>query len=692
MNELSIDSGLSSENSHHNTVTSLKKHPQSASLVCYQQGRESPYAPYYGQVDCDRLSRQQSTEEYANRESGSMYQSPRFSQIHYPVPVNQPRLDAFRRSYPPQLQTNQELIHNLAKVLDPGRPYHQQYWSDSELAAYEAATGLRSQQDMSALARAAYEAAKAMASIQIKNRSQSIPRGNTVTYPNLYSSQSTGQLDDYFLEPTHLMTTAPRSRQTLPPINFAAGFNSAPAQQGSSYWSDLRGAPSTYDNYISYENLHPDYRREAAAKSYMAGRKGNVLETPGQVEFRLIAGYQQPSSNYQTQASLSSSVLAFTDQKASFGIDGMLVVHVIAGTSLNSNQMILRDLYCVLETESIRKARSMIRTSTNYFEWNEAFELDIEDTRSLSLLLYQWDPKTRHRLCFYGAIDLISLFNLDPSRPNESLLCSRSSCWPNQERSFLTSSFVQRSPQMLLEKVALQLEPRGLLYLEIGLININYVFSRKPSLPLTMQKYDSNANTSILFGVQIEELIHRERRVNKLIRQPAVQYATETVQVAIPFIIRKCANEIERRGLNVVGIYRLSGSVWMKLQIKELFERVSTTIYNGLANEDSNIVANEMLLFLLDHFKRVIKHSDLNKMDTENLAMSLGPVLLYPSPEAAKLLDPAMLEPRRMMQIFKYILEIWPDARTNYHPQPPQPRQGTNSNEFEISRLLYKLT
>ncbi|KAF8570841.1 hypothetical protein P879_00308 [Paragonimus westermani] len=74
----------------------------------------------------------------------------------------------------------------------------------------------------------------------------------------------------------------------------------------------------------------------------------------------------------------------------------------------------------------------------------------------------------------------------------------------------------------------------------------------------------------------------------------------------------------------------------------------------------------EILLYLLDHFKRVTNQSEVNKMNTHHLATCLAPVLFYPAPNAARNLDPSILEPRRMTEIFKFILEIWPDERSDY--------------------------
>ncbi len=77
------------------------------------------------------------------------------------------------------------------------------------------------------------------------------------------------------------------------------------------------------------------------------------------------------------------------------GVHGLCVFHLVAGLGLHSSQAVLRDLYCVVEIDSVRRARSMIRTSTECFEWDETFELDLYENHWIAFMLYQWDPHAR---------------------------------------------------------------------------------------------------------------------------------------------------------------------------------------------------------------------------------------------------------------------------------------------------------
>lgn len=193
------------------------------------------------------------------------------------------------------------------------------------------------------------------------------------------------------------------------------------------------------------------------------------------------------------------------------GVDGFLTLTLLAGTGLHSSHAALRDIYCVVEIDSVRKARSMIRTSTECFEWDESFELEMVNGRYLSLLLYQWDPRTRHKLCFYGNLSLKSLV-------------------ANLTQGYKTS-----------EKVALRLEPKGTLYMDIGHVSNSDAFLRRFS-----------THPRAIFGTPLEVVVRREQS-----------------DMRVPLIVQKCVEEVERRGMDVAGIYRLTGSIKMKEHVRE---------------------------------------------------------------------------------------------------------------------------
>ena len=218
-------------------------------------------------------------------------------------------------------------------------------------------------------------------------------------------------------------------------------------------------------------------------------------------------------------------------------VDGLLSIHIYCGHGLKSSRTMLRDLYCVIEVDAVNKARTMIRTGAINFDWDEEFDVDLETARELSFLVYSWDPNTRHRLCFSGTITL---------------------------QSFLQYGNTQ--------KIALKLEPKGVLYLEFNYKEPAISLQRTPSM-----------RKNALFGVDLETVIKREKSGYN-----------------VPILLRRCVEEVERRGLDHVGIYRLCGSAKRKAQLKEEFQRDAKNVDLSPDNvSDINVITGGSKLAVL---------------------------------------------------------------------------------------------
>lgn len=190
----------------------------------------------------------------------------------------------------------------------------------------------------------------------------------------------------------------------------------------------------------------------------------------------------------------------------SVGLDGILSCHILSGHGLKSSNTMLRDLYCIVEVNTVNKCRTMIRTGAINFDWDETFDIDSINARELTFLIYNWDPVSRHKLCFYGVINLLLLTRTGPSH-----------------------------------KVALRLEPKGILYFELQYLDPAVSLKRSPAM-----------SPNNVFGVDVDTLIRKEKS-----------------GLGVPIIIRKCIDEIDRRGLDTLGIYRVCGSAKRKLQVRE---------------------------------------------------------------------------------------------------------------------------
>lgn len=203
-------------------------------------------------------------------------------------------------------------------------------------------------------------------------------------------------------------------------------------------------------------------------------------------------------------------------------VSGLLLVHLLAGRGLRQSvvpsprHQPYRDLYCVLECDRVHKARTVVRMGDHNFDWDETFELDLIDNRELDFLVYSWDPKFRHKLCYRASIDIAFLFQ--------------------------TTFFHQ---------LALKLEPRGTIYLKLRYTNHLKAFQRNPA---PMSKLTSRRPA--LFGIDIDATVSRENS-----------------GFNVPIVIKRCIDEIERRGLDIIGLYRLCGSATKKRTLRDSFER-----------------------------------------------------------------------------------------------------------------------
>lgn len=206
------------------------------------------------------------------------------------------------------------------------------------------------------------------------------------------------------------------------------------------------------------------------------------------------------------------------------GISGMLWIHLLAGRGLRAlqegqspaaanaaaAQTQIRDLYCVLECDRVHKARTVVRSGDLQFDWDESFELDLVSNKQLDVLVYSWDPQHRHKLCYRGAISLTTVLRQAP-----------------------------------IHQLALKVEPRGTIYLRIRHTDTVQLYKRR-GLP-TLR----GGAPPALFGVDLETVVTREAK-----GAPGV--------APVPIILRRCVEEIERRGLDIIGLYRLCGSATKK--------------------------------------------------------------------------------------------------------------------------------
>ncbi|XP_014869991.1 rho GTPase-activating protein 27-like isoform X5 [Poecilia latipinna] len=188
---------------------------------------------------------------------------------------------------------------------------------------------------------------------------------------------------------------------------------------------------------------------------------------------------------------------------------------------------------------------------------------------------------------------------------------------------------------------------------------------RRPTLQSVKEKGYIRDN---VFGCHLDVLCHRENSI-------------------IPKFVEKCIKTVERRGLDVDGIYRVSGNLaviqrlrhkadheehldledgqWeeihvitgaLKLFFRELpeplfpfccFDKFIAAIqlsdYSQRVSYTKDLVCSlplpnyETMKLLFKHLRRVIDHKDSNRMSVQSVAIVFGPTLLWPQIESANM-------------------------------------------------------
>ncbi|CAH2075487.1 unnamed protein product, partial [Iphiclides podalirius] len=398
------------------------------------------------------------------------------------------------------------------------------------------------------------------------------------------------------------------------------------------------------------------------------------VPTPGSRHQRLLDFNVNDFLKYKVEkpgTGLSSSMTGLS--RLAGGVSGMLWVHLLSGRGLRPTPsgsspasppsgalapiqppVTPRDLYCVLECDRVHKARTVVRTGELLFDWDESFELELVDNRQLDVLVYSWDPQHRHKLCYRGVAILPDLLTRSPSH-----------------------------------QLAIKMEPRGTLYVRLRHTEPHELFRRRPA--------PTRLSPPPLFGAELETVVAREVRPS---HAPPV-----------PLIVRRCVEEIERRGLDIIGLYRLCGAASKKRILREAFERnargvelspdsvpdinvitgllkdylrelpqplFSRCLYQmtldalgvclpddreGNARLMASIVeclpraARATLVFLLDHLALVVAAQDRNKMSPQHLAVAMAPPLMLHSQPSNE------LDYQRPIHVLQCLLQIWPPPK-----------------------------
>ncbi|KAM4715515.1 rho GTPase-activating protein SYDE1 isoform 2-T2 [Anableps anableps] len=327
-------------------------------------------------------------------------------------------------------------------------------------------------------------------------------------------------------------------------------------------------------------------------------------------------------------------------------VTGLLTVHLLGLEEMkNSRSEDSKEIFLAIQVDGVTRARTALLTLRGHaLPLNHTFHLDLERARQLRIVVLtpaalsalsgvkpdhnnSSGGPTRNRVCCLGGVSIPPLFK-----------GSRS------------------------QQLCLKLEPRGLLYVKLTLQEKwDTQHGRDPSTPANV------------FGVELHRLVEKEGSTSP-----------------VPLLIQKTVAEIERRGLKVVGLYRLCGSAAVKKELRDGFEKnssavclsedlypdinvitgilkdylrelpsplITRTLYQVVREAMTQRPPSETpdpevalctvkllsclpdpekatLSLLLDHLSLVASFSSFNRMTHQNLAVCFGPVLLTPTQEA----------------------------------------------------------
>ncbi|XP_027507401.1 rho GTPase-activating protein SYDE2 isoform X2 [Corapipo altera] len=209
----------------------------------------------------------------------------------------------------------------------------------------------------------------------------------------------------------------------------------------------------------------------------------------------------------------------FSDQpKCSQYISGLMSIHFYGAEDLKPPRIDSKDVFCAIQVDSVNKARTALLTCrTTFLDMDHTFNIEIENAQHLKLVVFSWEPTPRkNRVCCHGTVALPTLFRVTKTH-----------------------------------QLAVKLEPRGLIYVKLSLME---------QWENSLDGLDADREP-VMFGVDARKVVEKEN-----------------AGLMVPLLLQKCILEIEKRGCQVVGLYRLCGSAAVKKELREAFERDSKAV------------------------------------------------------------------------------------------------------------------
>ncbi|NXK86824.1 SYDE2 protein, partial [Formicarius rufipectus] len=410
---------------------------------------------------------------------------------------------------------------------------------------------------------------------------------------------------------------------------------------GNSTTAASRNVISRYHLDSSVSSQHT-YKKKSSRRSKSFSKGGylsdgdspELITKSGKHRYETKCGKGKeslPSNSGKTEIDIDAfRHYNFSDQpRCSQYISGLMSIHFYGAEDLKPPRIDSKNVFCAIQVDSVNKARTALLTCrTAFLDMDHTFNIEIENAQHLKLVVFSWEPTPRkNRVCCHGTVALPTLFRVTKTH-----------------------------------QLAVKLEPRGLIYVKLSLME---------QWENSLDGLDADREP-VMFGVDARKVVEKEN-----------------AGLMVPLLLQKCILEIEKRGCQVVGLYRLCGSAAVKKELREAFERDSKAVTlcesqypdinvitgvlkdylrelpsplitkqlyeavldamvknplkmtaNGCENDSSDSERTATLLdclpdvekatlkMLLDHLKLVASYHEVNKMTCQNLAVCFGPVLL----------------------------------------------------------------
>ncbi|KAK2121216.1 hypothetical protein P7K49_002602 [Saguinus oedipus] len=208
--------------------------------------------------------------------------------------------------------------------------------------------------------------------------------------------------------------------------------------------------------------------------------------------------------------------------------------------------------------------------------------------------------------------------------------------------------------------------------------------------PQALQDRDWQRTVITMNGIEVKLSVKFTSREFSLKRMPSrkqtgvfgvkIAVVTKRERSKVPYVVRQCVEEIERRGMEEVGIYRVSGVATDIQALKAAFDVNNKDVSVMMSEMDVNAIAGTLKLYFRElpeplftdefypNFAEGIEKEAVNKMSLHNLATVFGPTLLRPSEKESKLpanpsqpitmTDSWSLEVMSQVQVLLYFLQL----------------------------------